>query len=158
MAQPHRVSSGEVTSLAPAVAIHSQAIVARKALAVGDKNYQAAAEAMQAMVDEGFSQRAVADQVGCSQSKVSLLLIALQLHVVNSQPFGEAFTEGRKARHGQVERELPEAASFETFINRVLKEFNDKFPVEVIEDEPLDEETTVRIRALILGLRTAIGE
>jgi hypothetical protein len=63
---------------------HPQAVVAREALAAGDKSYQTAAEALKVMTDDGLTQREIARQVGCSQFRVNRLLRALDLYTTRA--------------------------------------------------------------------------
>jgi hypothetical protein len=70
---------------------HPQVAVARKALAAGDREYQKAAKAMQKLVDEGWRQREIADEVETSQTRVSRLLRALDAYTTQDIPFGEAY-------------------------------------------------------------------
>jgi hypothetical protein len=70
---------------------HPQAEIARKALARGDKAYEEAARAMKQRQDDGLGQVQIAEQVGCSQPRVSRLLSALYSHANRGIPFGEAY-------------------------------------------------------------------
>jgi hypothetical protein len=72
---------------------HPQVTVAKDALAEGDRAYQIAAEAMKVLADDGWPQRKIAEQVGCSQKRVSLLLQALEKCTSQGVQFGEAYAE-----------------------------------------------------------------
>jgi hypothetical protein len=86
---------------------HPQAQVAREELAKGDAAYERAARAMKAMHDDGLGQREIAEQVGCSQTKVSYLLRSLELHVTQAMPFSDAFAATTDKYHPK--REAPES-------------------------------------------------
>lgn len=75
------------------IAEHAKAAEARRALAEGDSQYEKAALAMRAMADDGLTQRAIAEQVGCGHNRVGRLLRALDRTRSSETPFGEAYSD-----------------------------------------------------------------
>ena len=72
---------------------------ARKHLDQGDKAYYLAALDMQQAADEGWNVRDIAEQVGCSKSRVSNLLRAL-VQCTGQDDFGECYAAANNPAGG----------------------------------------------------------